>query len=61
MALATQDVLDAYRPAYIDDWTAMIAAVRSLSDRRFVDYVAALTSGGPLVPDDRERAGEPRR
>jgi hypothetical protein len=61
MALATQDVLDAYRPAYIDDWTAMIAAVRSLSDRRFVDYVAALTSGGPLVPDDRERAGESRR
>jgi len=54
-------VLDAYRPAYIDDWTAMIAAVRSLSDRRFVDYVAALTSGGPLVPDDRERAGEIRR
>jgi hypothetical protein len=61
MAFATQDVLDAYRPAYIDDWSAMVAAVRSLSDGRFVDYVAALTAGGPLVPDDREHPGDVRR
>ena len=61
LALATQDVLDAYRPAYIDDWSAMIAAVRGLSDSRFVDYVAALTAGGPLVPDDREQVGDVRR
>ena len=56
-----QDVLDAYRPAYIDDWSAMIVAVRGLSDSRFVDYVAALTAGGPLVPDDREQVGNVRR
>ena len=61
LALATQDVLDAYRPAYIDDWSAMIAAVRGLSDSRFVDYVAALTARGPLVPDDREQVGDVRR
>jgi hypothetical protein len=61
LALATQDVLDAYRPAYIDDWSAMVTAVRSLPDGRFVDYVAALTAGGPLVPDDRERADDVRR
>lgn len=61
LALATQDVLDAYRPAYIDDWSAMVSAVRSLSDSRFVDYVSALTAGGPLVPDDREQEGNVRR
>ncbi len=61
LALATQDVLDAYRPAYIDDWSAMMSAVRSLPDGRFVDYVSALTAGGPLVPDDRERAEDVRR
>jgi hypothetical protein len=61
LALATQDVLEAYRPAYIDDWSAMIAAVRSLPRDRFVDYVAALTAGGPLVPDDREHVGDVRR
>jgi len=61
LALATQDVLDAYRPAYIDDWSAMVAAVRSLPEGRFVDYVSALTAGGPLVPDDGERADDVRR
>ena len=61
LALATQDVLDAYRPAYIDDWSAMISAVRGIPDGRFVDYVAALTAGGPLVPDDRERAEDVQR
>jgi len=61
LALATQDVLEAYRPAYIDDWSAMVAAVRSLPRDRFVDYVAALTAGGPLVPDDREHVGDVRR
>jgi hypothetical protein len=61
LALATQDVLEAYRPAYIDDWSAMVAAVRSVPDSRFIDYVAALTAGGPLVPDDRERANDVRR
>ncbi|MFO7695181.1 MAG: hypothetical protein R6V57_19010 [Vicinamibacterales bacterium] len=61
MALAAQDVLDTYQPAYIDDWTGLMMAVRGLPDSRFVDYVAALTSGGPLVPDDRERAHDVRR
>ena len=61
LALATQDVLDAYRPAYIDDWSAMVAAVRGLPDGRFVDYLAALTAGGPLVPDERERKEDVRR
>jgi hypothetical protein len=39
----------------------MVAAVRSLSEGRFVDYVAALTAGGPLIPDDRQHPGDVRR
>jgi hypothetical protein len=54
LAMATQDVLDAYGPAYVDDWGALVAAVRRLPDARLADDIAALTSGGPLVPDDRE-------
>jgi hypothetical protein len=61
MAMAAQDVLDAYRPAYIDDWTALGAAVRHVPDVRFVDYIAALTSGGPLVPEDQERPADVKR
>jgi hypothetical protein len=61
MAIATRDVLDTYRPAYIDDWTALVTAVRRLSDGRILDYVSALTSGGPMVPDDRERTDDVRR
>jgi len=61
MALAAQDVLDAYQPAYIDDWSALTAAVRRLSAGRFEDYVSALTSGGPLVPGDGERTDDVRR
>ncbi len=54
LALATQDVLDTCAPAYIDDWNALVTAVRRLPDARFADDIAALTSGGPLVPADRE-------
>ena len=61
MALAAQDVLDAYQPAYSDDWSALTAAVRRLPAGRFVDYVSALTSGGPLVPGDGERTDDVRR
>jgi hypothetical protein len=61
MALAAQDVLDTYRPAYSDDWTALGVAVLHLTRSRFEDYVAALTAGGPLIPDDREHAEDVRR
>ena len=61
MALAAQDVLEAHQPAYIDDWIPLMTAVHRLSDRRFVDYIGALTAGGPLVPDDRERSEDVRR
>jgi hypothetical protein len=61
LEVATQDVLDAYRPAYMDDWAALVATVRRLTDVRLVDDIAALTSGGPLVPEDREHRDEAQR
>ena len=56
LSFAMQDVLDAAQPAYFDDWSEFGRAARTISRDRVIDYVAALTSGGPLLPletDDR--------
>ncbi len=50
LAFALQDVLDESQPAYLDDWQAFGAAAKALSTERIVDYIAALTADGPLVP-----------
>jgi hypothetical protein len=50
LAFAMQDVTDAANPAYFDDWQAFAIAARSLTEDRFLDYIAALTADGPLVP-----------
>jgi hypothetical protein len=61
MAVAVQDVLDHYQPAYSDDWAALVAAVRRIPDGRLDDYIAALTSGGPLIAAGREGPDDARR
>jgi hypothetical protein len=61
MAVAVQDVLDHYQPAYSDDWAALVAAVRRIPDGRLDDYIAALTSGGPLIAAGREGSDDARR
>jgi hypothetical protein len=61
LLVATQDVLDTYRPAYIDDWSGLVATVRRLTDVRFADAISVLTSGGPLVPADEEGHDDARR
>jgi hypothetical protein len=50
VAFAMQDVLDATQPAYFDDWSEFGRAARSIAEDRIVDYIAALTAGGPLQP-----------
>jgi hypothetical protein len=50
MAYATQDVLDGMRPPTIDDWATIVASARRIPRARMEDYVAALTTGGPLMP-----------
>jgi hypothetical protein len=57
LSFAMQDVLDATQPAYFDDWSEFGRATRAISKEQLIDYVAALTSGGPLLPletDDRK-------
>jgi hypothetical protein len=50
-----QDVLDATQPAYFDDWSEFGRATRTISKEQLIDYVAALTSGGPLLPVETDR------
>jgi hypothetical protein len=46
---AIQDVMERARLAYPDDWDAFGRAARELSRDRMSDFIAALTSGGPLI------------
>ena len=50
LSFAAQDVLDRAQPAYPDDWNEFGHAARSLSRDHLMDYIAALTANGPLVP-----------
>ena len=51
LAAATQDLLDQLRANHDDDWMTMTAQAQAVVRERIDDYVAALTSGGPLRPD----------
>ena len=50
IAFAMQDVLDQARPAHFDDWSGFSRAASALSRDSLVDYIAAQTAGGPLLP-----------
>jgi hypothetical protein len=49
-AFVTQDVIDHAHLAYPDDWEAFSRAVLEIPRERIVDYIAALTVAGPLIP-----------
>ena len=46
---ATQDVIEHAQLAYVDDWEEFGRAARELPRDRMLDYIAALTAGGPLA------------
>jgi hypothetical protein len=50
LAYATQDLWYAVEARFSDDQPALARAAAALSDARIEDYVAALTSNGPLRP-----------
>jgi len=50
MSAALQDFLDGARPAYLSDWLSLAGQVRDLPRERVMDYIAAQTADGPLVP-----------
>jgi len=47
---ATQDFMDDVRLAFEDDWISMFRQVRKTLPPRMDDYIASLTTHGPLVP-----------
>jgi hypothetical protein len=59
LAAATQDVIDGVRPAHDDDWVGVVAQVQQLVPLRVDDYVAAVMTGGMLVPVS-EASHDPR-
>jgi hypothetical protein len=59
LAFAMQDALDAAQPAYFDDWSEFGRAAKSIPRERLLDYVAALTAGGPLLPAETENGKGP--
>jgi hypothetical protein len=46
---------------HADDWLSLTAQARDVLRGRLDDYVAALTSDGPLIPQVREAADDGRR
>jgi hypothetical protein len=50
LAAATQDFEDDVRLAFGDDWISMFRQVRKTLPPRMDDYIASLTTNGPLVP-----------
>jgi hypothetical protein len=50
MSAAVQDFLDGARPAYLSDWLSLAGQIRDLPRERIIDYIAAQTADGPLVP-----------
>ena len=50
LAVAIQDFIDDVRLAFEDDWISMFRQVRKTLPSRMDDYIASLTTQGPLVP-----------
>ncbi len=50
IAYAMQEVIDQARPAHFDDWSGFSRAASAITRDSLVDYIAAQTAGGPLLP-----------
>jgi hypothetical protein len=50
IAFAMQEVMDQARPAHFDDWSEFSRAARVMPRHTLVDFIAAQTAGGPLLP-----------
>ena len=51
LAAGVQDFVDRVTPLHADDWLTLVRAAQAVPDERIDDYVASLTTGGPLVLD----------
>ena len=55
IAFAMQEVLDQAWPAHPDDWSGFSRAASSINRNALVDFIAAQTAGGPLLPPSAAR------
>jgi hypothetical protein len=51
LAGAVQDFIDESRPTDFNDWLTLVRSAQAVSRERIEDYVAAVTAGGPLIPE----------
>jgi hypothetical protein len=51
LAGAIQDYIEQVRPLHPSDWLTLVRAAQAIPDDRLDDYVAALTTDGPLAPE----------
>jgi hypothetical protein len=51
LASAMQDYMDEVKPIDSNDWLTLVRWAQDVPNARMEDYIAALTAGGPLVPD----------
>jgi hypothetical protein len=51
LTAVVQDYIDEVRPSDSDDWLALARGAQAISRDRVEDDIAAITAGGPLVPD----------
>ena len=51
LAAGVQDFVDRVAPLHADDWLTLVRAAQAVPDERIDDYIAFLTTGGPLVLD----------
>ncbi len=58
IAFAMQEVLDQAWPAHPDDWSGFSRAATSISRDALVDFIAAQTAGGALLPASAARGQE---
>jgi hypothetical protein len=61
LAYATQQVIDEATVAHPDDRDAIARAARDIAADRIVDFIAALSVDGPLVPEKSEQMNANRR
>lgn len=55
LAVAMQDLVDEVRPIHGDDWLGVARYVDDIPPGRLDDYIASLTTNGPLVPEKLSR------
>lgn len=61
LSVAAQDLLDHVRVSHADDWQGLVAEAQRVVRGRLEDYMAVLTSDGPLIPIAQEPPDAGRR